>query len=267
MELRLQVAHELQGARLHDDVERGGRFVRDEQGGPAHERHRDHRALAKPPGELERIGVERRRGVRKPDEVQYLAHGLARLGAGAVAAVQPKRLHDLVAHRVQRRERGHRLLEDDGYPPAAERAVPGRIRVEAREVEGRLAGRPCRIGEQDLPAGDVGAPRQDPEHRLGDDGLPRSRLADEGHRAAGRHVERHPLDRLHVPLLAEPELHLEVADGKEWGQFGRPGPGCSALREREISQRLSACLGDGRQTAPRPDLPRRVLRLNRSSLE
>ena len=261
VELRLEVAHEFQGARLHDDVERGGRFVGDEQDGPAHEGHRDHRSLAKPPRELERIGVERAGRIGEADQIQHLAHRLPPLGPGAVAAVQAKRLHDLVADRMERRERGHRLLEDDGDPPAPERSVRGRIRVQAREVEGRLAEPPRGVGEQDLPADHMGAPREDPEHRLGDDRLPGARFADQGHRAAGRHVERHPLDRVHGPLLPEPELHLEVADGQERRRGGRPGPGHAGRRARGdalreigevgIRHRRSGRAGRGPRTAPR----------------
>ena len=260
VELGLEVPHELQGARLHDDVERGGRLVRDQQGGPAHEGHRDHRALAKPPGELERIGVEGRRGVRKSDESQHLAHHLARLGPGAVAAVQAKRLHDLVPHGVERRERRHRLLEDDGDPPAPEGAVRGRMGIQAREVEGRLANAPGRVGEEDLPAGDVGAPRENSQHRLGDDRLARARLADEGDGAAGRHVERHPPDRPHRPLLTEPELHLEVSYGEEGGRHGN---GRSEHREpsngrfNHPESRLPA-LGGPRAAPRRAPQPRRV---------
>ena len=58
-------------ALLHDDVERGGRLVGDDEFGPADGGERDRHALAHAAGQLVRIGVEHR-GL----EVQPLADGL-----------------------------------------------------------------------------------------------------------------------------------------------------------------------------------------------
>ena len=197
--------------------------------------------------------------------VQHFAHHLPRLGAGAVAAVQAKRLHDLVPHGVEGRERGHRLLEDDGDPAAPEGAVRGRMGVEAREVERRLAKAPFRVGEQDVPAGDVGALREDPEHGLGDDRLARARFADEGDRAAGRDVERHPLHRPHRPLLAKPELHLEVTDGEEGGRPGALRPAPRGLSKGRLIHPGSRPPGSGRRGTLRPAARRRPAPPPRSS--
>ena len=54
-ELLLQLEHQRQDLRLDRDIERGGRFVRDQQRRPAGQRHRDHRALAHAARELVRI--------------------------------------------------------------------------------------------------------------------------------------------------------------------------------------------------------------------
>ena len=66
-ELGLELLHELQDLRLDRDVERGRRLVGDQQGRPAHQRHRDHRALAQSARQLERIGPEGALGVWEAD--------------------------------------------------------------------------------------------------------------------------------------------------------------------------------------------------------
>ena len=48
-EFALQRREQPQDLRLYGDVERGGRLVGDQQFGIAHQRHRDHDALTKPP--------------------------------------------------------------------------------------------------------------------------------------------------------------------------------------------------------------------------
>ena len=58
----LKLADQLEDLRLDGDVERGGRFVGDQQLRAAGERHRDHHALAQAAGELVRIGSTRRCG-------------------------------------------------------------------------------------------------------------------------------------------------------------------------------------------------------------
>ena len=52
---RCSVCQQPQDLRLHGDVERGGRLVGDQQFGLAHQRHRDHHALAQAAGKLVRI--------------------------------------------------------------------------------------------------------------------------------------------------------------------------------------------------------------------
>ena len=56
-ELALQLAEQLEHARLHRDVERRGRLVGDQQLGLERERAREARALPLPAGELVRVAV------------------------------------------------------------------------------------------------------------------------------------------------------------------------------------------------------------------
>ena len=160
-ELFLQVLHEAQDLGLDGDVERGGRLVGDQQRRPADQRHGDHGALAQAAGQLERIGAQRALGIGEADHAQHVAGQLVDLGAAhapvralgrlvhlvaermdvaemAAAAMQLDRLADLVADRVERRQRGHRLLEDDRDLAAADLA-----HLRARAVE---------LGDVDRPA-------------------------------------------------------------------------------------------------------------------
>jgi len=66
--------------RLDRDVERGGRFVGDEQLRPAGQRHGDHHALAHAAGEAMRMFVEARFCRRDTDPLKQ-ANGFG-LGAG-----------------------------------------------------------------------------------------------------------------------------------------------------------------------------------------
>ena len=96
---------------LGGDVERRGRLVGDQQGGLEDQRHGDHGALAQAARQLERVGPEGAARVREADAGERLLRpriGLPPVGAG----VDAQGLADLVADRVQRRQAGHRLLED-----------------------------------------------------------------------------------------------------------------------------------------------------------
>ncbi len=107
----LQLFEKLEDLRLHGDVERGGRLVGDEQVGLVGERHGDHHPLALAAGKLVRIGGETRRRIGDADFVEQLDHALA-CGHFEQPAMHREHLADLPLDRVQRIERGHRLLED-----------------------------------------------------------------------------------------------------------------------------------------------------------
>ena len=114
------------------------------------ERHGDHHALALAAGELVRIGAEPLLRLADADLVEQLQRARARLPL-AHALVQAEDLADLLLDRVQRIERGHRLLEDHGDLVAAH--LPQLLLVERQQVlaleedlAGRVAGR--RVGQQ-----------------------------------------------------------------------------------------------------------------------
>ena len=118
VELLLHPVDQLEDLRLNGHVERGRRLVGDEQIGLVGERHGDHDALALAARELVRIGAQALRRLADADLCQQLQH--ARPGRrSAHAAMHVEHLANLPLHRVQRVERGHRLLEDHGDVVAA----------------------------------------------------------------------------------------------------------------------------------------------------
>jgi hypothetical protein len=114
----LQLLQQLEDLRLHGDIERRGRLIGDEELRLIGERHGDHHALALPAGELVRIGVKPLGCVADADQLQQFQRAAAG-GLATQALVQAKDLADLLFDRVQRVQRGHRLLEHHGDVIAA----------------------------------------------------------------------------------------------------------------------------------------------------
>ena len=106
------IRQQRQDLRLHGNVERRGRLVRDQKIRLVGERHRDHHALALAAGQLMRIALQPGFRLGNTDLRQQFERPRPRLRP-ANAIVQGKDLADLRLDRVQRIERGHRLLEDD----------------------------------------------------------------------------------------------------------------------------------------------------------
>jgi hypothetical protein len=119
--LGLQLVEKVEDLGLDRHVQRGGRLVADQQLRPAGQGHRDHRALPLATRQLVRKSIDTTLGFGNAGARQQLD------GAGArrvrpQRGVQLEHLADLVAYRVQRVERGHRLLEDHADAPAADAA-------------------------------------------------------------------------------------------------------------------------------------------------
>ena len=202
-EPRLELLQQLEDLRLDGDVERGGRLVGDQEVGLVGERHGDHHALALAARELMRIALEPARRIGNADLAEQLDDARAR-GRSLDAAVQLENLADLLLDRVQRIERGHRLLEDDGDVVAAhvaDLALRQAEQLPAFEMDGagRMARR--RIGQQ--------LEDRQRRHRLAG-----ARFADQRHRLALLDLERDAIDREHL-ALALAERDREVADGEK----------------------------------------------------
>ena len=150
-EPRADIGEQRQDLRLHGDVERRGRLVRDQQIGLVGERHRDHHALPLAAGQLVRIACQaasRDRECRPASRVRGSAPAPPTL---LMPLMQLQDLADLRLDRVQRIERGHRLLEDDRDVVAADVAhLVFRQAQQLASLEADAAGgmRRRRIGQQ-----------------------------------------------------------------------------------------------------------------------
>ena len=142
-ELGLQVFEQLEDLRLHGDVERRRRLVGDQEIGAVGERHGDHHALALTARKLVRIGAEPLSGVGDADLGQKLDD--SRWRRRATPVVERDDLADLPLDRMQRIERGHRLLKNHGDGRAAHLAqfVVGHfehVAAAEKDLAGRIAG-------------------------------------------------------------------------------------------------------------------------------
>jgi len=178
-----QVADQVEDLALDRDVERGRRFVGDQQVGAAGQRHRNDDALALAARELVRMGVETLRRRRQPDLVEQAQRFRAR-GIGRQALVQAQWFGDLAADRVQRVQGGHRLLEHHADPASAQAAHRGVVETEQLGVveAHRTAGARC-VGQQ-------------PHQREGVHRLAAAGLADQADRLAAFERERHAAQRI-----------------------------------------------------------------------
>jgi hypothetical protein len=191
--------------RLHGHIQRGRRLVGDQQLGLVRERHRDHHALAHPPGELVRKLIDAPRGIGNPHEPQQLDGALARLALGH-RAMRAHRLGQLATDFVKRMQRRERVLEDHRDVVAANRAqlVFGqRDQIFAFEL--------------DLPRDASALTTREPERRQRGHRLARSRLADDPERASFVHLVADPVDGVHHPVLGR-KLHAQVLHAQQ-----RPG--------------------------------------------
>jgi hypothetical protein len=121
--LVLQQFDQLEDFGLDRNVERGRRFVRDQQLRLAGERHRDHHALAHAAGEPVRILVQARLRGRDAHALQD-AQRFGLRARSIEAAMVDQRFGDLEAEGQYRVEAGHRLLKDHRNQVAAHIAHP-----------------------------------------------------------------------------------------------------------------------------------------------
>ena len=125
-------------------------------------------------------------------------------GLPGKSLVKQQDFGDLLLDGVQRIERRHRLLEDDGDVVAAHVAdFVFRQSEQFLPLEAHRAGRVVR-----------GRIRQQLHHRQCRDRLAGAALADQRHRLAFADVERHVIDRQHF-ARALPEGDGEIADGEK----------------------------------------------------
>ena len=221
----LQLAQQVEDLRLGRHVERGRRLVGDQQARIAGERHRDHRPLAQAADSWKGYSSMRCSGRGMPTVRSSSIAARRAPRACATSRVQPDRLDDLVADRVDRAERGHRLLEDRGDLAAADRAH--RRGRSGRARRGRpaapSASRRSRISPPTMRPGLL----DDPQDRARGDALAAAALADDAERLAG--MER----RSSTPSTAR-------TMPSSWQEVGLRGSRTeSSGRRRRRHQRLS----------------------------
>ncbi len=119
VELVFEPVDELEDLRLDRHVERGRRLVGDQHVGVAGERHRDHRPLPHPAGELVRVVLHARVGVGDPDLPEQVDRAPPRLPLVG-PLVDLDRLADLRPDGIDGVQRGHRILEDHRHLVAAD---------------------------------------------------------------------------------------------------------------------------------------------------
>src|SRR5690349_5938352 len=150
-----------------------------------------------------RIAFEPRLRVGNADLREHFEGSLARRGTGQ-PAMQQQNLADLLFDRVQRIERGHRLLEHDADIVAAHAAHPALVefkKIGAFELDG--AGR--------MPRRRIG---QEPQNRQRGDRLARSGFADQRQRLALGDIERDPIHGQRL-AAAGTEGDGKIADGEQ----------------------------------------------------
>ena len=180
VELLLQLFQQTQHLGLDGHVQRRGRFVGDQQRRAAYQGHRDHGTLAQPTRQLERIHIEGAGRIRETHQPQHFF--AARAGFLLVhGKVDRQRFRDLVADGVQRRQGGHRLLEDHRHPGAAHLSIIRAVGVEGSKISHRTG--PADI-QQDAAAGYRPDLRQNAHDGLRNNRLPRAGFADQRHNAA-----------------------------------------------------------------------------------
>ena len=123
-----------------------------------------------------------------------------------------------VPDRMQRGERGHRLLEDHGDAPAADVSHLVAVARQGSDVDEVLA---QRIAEDDLTTRDAGILRQKPHHGLNGDRFSGTGFADDRQGAATVEVEIHVAQRMHDARFAG-EIDGEVADTQDAMVAGHP---------------------------------------------
>ena len=206
-ELALQPAEEVEDLRLDGHVEGGRRLVGDQELRIAGEREGDHDALAHAAGHLVRIVVEAPFRSRDLDEVQHPPRLPARLGAGG-RLVEADHLDDLVAHREERVQARHRLLED--HRDLAPADVPHGAVRQVRDVEHA----PVACPVEDAAPGDPARRGEEPHDRQARDRLARTRLADDRDGLAAPHREGHPVDRFRH-AAPDVEIGAQVVDPED----------------------------------------------------
>jgi hypothetical protein len=163
---------------LHRHVERRGRLVGDQQLGIIRQRHGDHDAR-----KLVRIIVDAAFGIGNTDFIEEPDRAPQRFGL-AQPLMQPQHLGNLLADRVHRVKRTHRLLEDHADLVAAH--GPQRVLIGPRKI----------LPAEHHAAGNARSRWKEPQHGKCRHRLARAAFPHQRQRLARRNVKTDPPHRL-----------------------------------------------------------------------
>jgi len=200
--IALQAAYEVEDLGLYGNVQSGRRLVAYEDARLAGHGYRYHHPLPHASRELVRVLFMPRLSVGDANAIEYLDRRVrGRLALHSLMELE--HFLDLLAHRAEGIERGHRILEDHGYLfPAYAHPVPGGLvfrEIFALELY-RTRFHPAVLVEHAQEA--LG------KHRFARAGFP-----DDGERLAFVQVKARSPDRRQDPA-AQVELYDQVPDGK-----------------------------------------------------
>src|SRR6516164_7152305 len=181
MQPGLQFEQQVQDLRLHRDIKRGDRFIRNHQAGTGRERARNADALALTSAEGMWETVHELRP--EPDQPQQFGDALA----AASDAVDQKRFADIVEQCHARIERAERILEDHLY------LAPERLELRAGH-RGQIDHLPYAGMIQNL----TGRRLDRAQDRTRYGRLAAARFTDEPERFALSYDETHIIDRPHM---------------------------------------------------------------------
>ena len=199
LELFLQIGNQIHDLRLNGHVKRGGRLVGQQQLRVTGQRNSDHHALLHAAGKLMRILVIA--FGRNSDDFQHFLGAL--FAIGVAVAMQANHLSDLIADRLHRVERRHRILKnhrDDVAANFTHFVFWKRLKLLPVKRNAPLLHLAAHI-------------RQDAQNGLGDGRLARARLADKPQRAAAIQMQGYAVDcmyRLPIRLI----FHNQIVYGQ-----------------------------------------------------
>ncbi len=201
MTLGAELFHQFQDLGLDRHVERGRRLVGDDEFRFRTQGERDHDPLAHTAGKLVRILLDPFRRIGNADRVDQfdgsspgLVPGQRQMGADG--------FHQLGFHRLERIERGERILKDHADLPAAQQPF----------LLFRQAVDPLAV-EIDLAFGYATGFGEEADHRIADGGLAGTAFADDAEDLAGFQGQIDALHRNECGFAAR-KLDLEIADLK-----------------------------------------------------
>ena len=185
-QLFLEGFHQLQNLGLDGHVQSGGGFVGDEDIGLAGQGHGDHHALAHAAGKLEGVLLHALFRLVDVDQAQHLHRPVPGLLFIAIG-MQGDGLDQLMAYGIGGIQRGHGVLEDDGYLVAADglhHLFPGAHQLLTVQLDGA--------------ADDLAGGGQYLHDGIGGDGFAGAGFAHDAQDFAALEIEGNAVDRSHL---------------------------------------------------------------------